>query len=50
MSKDLLRNEFNKVKPKIHTRMTNYLGDSSFTSSTDYRTQGNNGSQNTTKI
>jgi serine/threonine-protein kinase len=49
MSKDLLRNEFNKVKGKIHTRMTNYLGEAGFTSTTDYRSQGTNGTQNTTK-
>jgi serine/threonine-protein kinase len=36
-SKDLLRVEFQKVKAKIHERMTNYLGDSSFIRTTDRR-------------
>ncbi|MEY2977317.1 MAG: hypothetical protein RLZZ435_1456 [Cyanobacteriota bacterium] len=35
LSKDLLRNEFQRVKAKIHERMTNYLGDSSFIRTTD---------------
>ncbi len=37
LSKDLLRNEFQRVKVKIHDRMTNYLGDTSFMRTTDNR-------------